>query len=148
MRRLATGHFIFVAKPGLVVDHESLDEPSDIQHLPFLSFHDEPVPRPWQLLGPRGVRTQLALNPVLSTSDFNILIEAASAGMGVALLPVEMVSRFIAQGRLARLLPSWRSTEVTMHVVFGKRRGLPAAVRAFIDYVVEHYEAVHRAYAG
>ena len=137
-----------VAKPGLLVDHERLDEPSDIQHLPFLSYHDEPVPRSWLLSGPHGGKKQLTLNPVLSASDFNILIEAASAGMGVALLPLEIVSRCIAQGRLVRLLPSWHSTEVTLHIVFGSRRGLPAAVRVFIDYVVEHYEAAHRAYMG
>lgn len=145
MRRLTSSHFIFVAKPGLVVEHERLDEPNDIQHLPFLSFHDEPGPRSWQLSGPHGAKKQVTLNPVLSTSEFSILIEAASAGLGVALLPIEIVSRSIAQGRLVRLLPSWHSTEVTLHIVFGSRRGLPAAVRAFIDYVVEHYEAAHRA---
>jgi DNA-binding transcriptional LysR family regulator len=111
-----------------------------------LSFHEEPGPRSWQLSGPHGAKKQVTLNPVLTSSEFNIVIEAASAGMGVAFLPVEFVSRSIAQARLVRLLPSWHSTEVTLHIVFRSRRGLAAAVRAFIDYVVEHYEAAHRAY--
>jgi DNA-binding transcriptional LysR family regulator len=38
-------------------------------------------------------------------------------------------------GDLVRVLPEWAAPEVTVHLVFTTRRGLPPAVRAFINHL-------------
>jgi DNA-binding transcriptional LysR family regulator len=64
-------------------------------------------------------------------------VETACAGRGIALLPIEVAHPAIAEGRLIRILPDWKSEDVTIHVVFTTRRGLAPAVRVFIDYFAE-----------
>jgi DNA-binding transcriptional LysR family regulator len=139
MRRLAASHLIFVASPGFVDVHPIPADPADIGELPFLSFHEEPARPSWRLKGPGETRV-VAFAPVLWTSEFNIVVETACAGRGIALLPSEIVDRPIRDGRLVRILADWHSEDVTTHLVFTGRRGLAPAVRVFIDYVAEHFD--------
>lgn len=81
----------------------------------------------------------VAFDPILWTSEFSILVEAACAGTGISLLPTEVVARPMSEGRLVRILSGWCSEEVTLHLVFTTRRGLAPAVRVFIDYLVDHF---------
>jgi DNA-binding transcriptional LysR family regulator len=67
------------------------------------------------------------------------LWETACAGRGIALLPTEVAHRAIGEGRLIRILPDWKSEDVTIHLVFTTRRGLVPAVRVFIDYLAEQF---------
>jgi DNA-binding transcriptional LysR family regulator len=140
MRRLGTSAMIFVASPDFVAAHDMPADPADLARLPFLSFQED-VPRPsWKLTGPHNEIRSVSFDPVLWASDFNILVESACAGRGVALLSMEVVGRALQEGRLVRVLPDWHSEDVTIHLVFTTRRGLAPAVRAFIDYLVERFE--------
>jgi DNA-binding transcriptional LysR family regulator len=56
--------------------------------------------------------------------------------MGVALLPDHSCREALTSGGLVRLFPDWQGQEGIVHLVFTTRRGLPPAVRAFIDHLV------------
>ena len=114
-------------------------DPSKLAELPFLSFREEPERQTWALEGPAGDVRTVTFDPVLWSSEFDVLIGAARAGRGIALLPAESVQAPIAEGRLARALPEWHSEDVTVHLVFPTARGMPPAVRAFIDFVADNY---------
>jgi DNA-binding transcriptional LysR family regulator len=139
MHRLGSGTFVFVGSPDFVDRHPVLVHPSDITGLPFLSFQEDTTRPSWTLTGPDGVSAVVAFDPILWTSEFSILVEAACAGTGISLLPTEVAVRPISEGRLVRILPGWCSEEVTFHLVFTTRRGLAPAVRVFIDYLADHF---------
>ena len=86
----------------------------------------------------------LTFEPTLWTSDFRLLIEATAAGAGVALLPEEVVAAAIRDGSVQRVLPSWATEAIMIHLVYLTRRGLAPAVRAFIDALVDSFDA-HKA---
>ena len=44
-------------------------------------------------------------------------------------------------GRLKRILPEWRSEDVTIYLVFRAGHGLRPAVRVFVDHLVRHANA-------
>jgi DNA-binding transcriptional LysR family regulator len=67
----------------------------------------------------------------------------AAAGLGVALLPSDVVEDEMRMKRLIRILPDWHSEEVTIHLVFAAKRGLVPAVRVLIDYLAEHFKFRH-----
>ena len=67
------------------------------------------------------------------------MLNAAAAGLGIALLPSEVVEDDIRMMRLVRILPDWRSEEVAIHLVFATKRGIVPAVRVLIDYLAEHW---------
>jgi DNA-binding transcriptional LysR family regulator len=139
MRRLGGSTLVFVASPDFVDRHPVLVHPSDITGLPFLSFEEDTARPSWTLTGPDDAAEVVAFDPILWTSEFSILVEAACAGTGISLLPTEVAVRPIREGRLVRILPGWCSEEVTLHLVFTTRRGLAPAVRVFIEYLADHF---------
>jgi DNA-binding transcriptional LysR family regulator len=142
MRKLGNSRLVFVASPTFAATHAIPSDPAGIGDLPFLSFHEEAVRHAWTLIGPDNARQVAGFDPILWTSDASILSEAACAGIGIALLPIEVVARAIGDGRLIRILPEWHSEDVMIHLVFTTARGLAPALRVFIDYLVEQFERV------
>ena len=140
MRRLGASRLIFVASPGFVASHPIPTDPASITKLPFLSFREQPERQTWTVQGPEGALRTITFDPILWTSEFEVLIEAACAGRGVALLPAEAAQQRVAEARLARVLPEWHSEDVTLHLVFPTAHGLRPAVRAFIDYVAATFD--------
>jgi DNA-binding transcriptional LysR family regulator len=126
MRKLGTSRLIFVASPDL----------------PFLSFQEETARPSWKVTGPDGETQIVTFDPVLWTSDFTILLEAACSGTGVALLPAQVVERALSERRLVRILPEWHSESVTIHLVFMTKRGLTSAVRVFINYLAAQFKVI------
>ena len=139
MRRLGASQLIFVASPGFVASHPIPADPANITKLPFLSFREQPERQTWTVQGPESALRTITFDPILWTSEFDVVIAAACAGRGIALLPVEAVQQPVLEARLARVLPEWHSEDVTVHLVFPTARGLRPAVRAFIDYVTATY---------
>ena len=142
MRRLGTSRLIFVASPEFSASHAIPPNPARFADLPFLSFQEETARPSWTMTGPDGETQLVTFDPVLWTSDFNILLEAAGSGTGVALLPVQVVERALSEGRLVRILPEWHSEDVTIHLVFVTKRGLASAVRVFIDYLADQFKVI------
>ncbi len=140
MRHLRSDCLTFVASPAFVAQHAISDDPSDLDKLPLLSFQQDTARPSWTLRGPRNTKQTVTFEPILWTSDFNLLIEAAGADAGVALLPTHATDLAIREGRLVRVLSDWQSEDVNIHLVFTKRRGLAPPVRVFIDYLVEHFK--------
>jgi DNA-binding transcriptional LysR family regulator len=144
MRRLGVSRWIFVASPQFITRRSIKTDPVDIEKLEFLSAHEEATQRR-TLLGPDGVTKTVTFSPILRTSDFNTVVAAASAGLGMTFLPQEVVGHAIRDGRLRRIFPAWSSEDVTTYLVFTSRRGMSPAVRAFIDFLAEHYDRHTRA---
>ncbi len=141
VRRLGLSRQILVASQRFAAAQGLGDDPSGLGNIPFLSFQEETARPSWTLVADGREPRTVVFDPVLWTSNFRLLLEAAAADTGIALLPEEVVEPDIMRGRLIRVLPSWRTEDVIIHLVFFTRRGLAPAVRAFIDALTETYAA-------
>ena len=54
--------------------------------------------------------------------------------------PTFIIYESLASGQLIRLLPDYDWREITVYAVYPQTRYLPARVRAFIDYLVDHFD--------
>jgi transmembrane secretion effector/LysR substrate binding domain-containing protein len=91
MRMLCKSELIFVASSAFAEARQIPASADGISSLPFLSFLED-VRRPtWTLIGPNGATKTLSFDPVLTSGDFNLLLNVAAAGLGVALLPSDVV---------------------------------------------------------
>lgn len=140
MRMLYKSELIFVASPAFASAQQNAVRIDTLPSFPFLSFLEDSRRPRWVLSGPSGATTPVSFDPVLRSSDFTILLRAAAAGMGIALLPAEVVEEEIRTKRLIRILPEWHSGEITVHLVFATNRGIVPAVRVLIDYLAEHFK--------
>jgi DNA-binding transcriptional LysR family regulator len=64
-------------------------------------------------------------------------MQAAIAGLGIALLPSPVCIAEIQAGRLVRVLRELRHEAASVYATFPNRRHIPRAVSIFVDFVAE-----------
>ncbi|MBJ7485135.1 LysR family transcriptional regulator [Brevundimonas sp.] len=94
----------------------------------------------WTLYGPEGVERQVAIQPRLLCSDFEVLRRAAIDGLGIALLPEHIAKTSFARGELIHALPEWHTVYGFVYAVFSSRKGLTPALRALIDFLAGEFD--------
>lgn len=136
MRTLGHSRRILVGSPVLA-NGLATGDIAGLAAWPTLASHDEPGEIVWDLIGPGEARYQHRHEPRMTCGDLAALRDAAASGVGVALLPDHICRDDLASGRLVRLFPGWSGQNGIVHLVFTTRRGLPPAVRAFIDHLAD-----------
>ncbi len=140
VRQLALSTFILVASPKLI---ERYPTPASIDALsdwPTLSMANNSEQYVWNLIDGGGQSSSLTHQPRLATDDFACLRIAARAGVGIAMLPKELVDEDIQSGRLQHVLPHLASKAGLIHAVFPTRRGMVPAVRQLLDALVAGFQ--------
>ncbi|KUJ81202.1 LysR family transcriptional regulator [Ruegeria profundi] len=66
------------------------------------------------------------------------LREAILGGTGIGRLPTFTAGPDLVAGRLERVLPECPLPSQTLYAIYPERRHLPAKVRVFIDFILEH----------
>ncbi|MCY1539527.1 LysR substrate binding domain protein [compost metagenome] len=62
------------------------------------------------------------------------------AGVGIVLLPEEVVKADLASGRLVNILDGWVPRMGDVVAIFPSRRGLMPSVRQLIDFLAEAFK--------
>jgi len=140
MRKLGTSFWIFVASPAFAEEHEIGTGLDSIAGLPSLSFNQTATRQSWTVVETSGRKETISFDPRLWSGDFNVIREAACAGLGVAFLPAEVVRPAIGQGRLVRILKEWQSEDVTVHLVFTSKKSLTPATRLLVEFLAENFQ--------
>ena len=73
------------------------------------------------------------------------MVEPALAGAGLAFVFEEQVAQHLETGRLVRALADWCPAYPGFFLYYPSRRQLPAALRAFVDFVRAGHAASRRA---
>lgn len=124
--------------------------PEDLAALPVIArltdMHDDMAR--WTIMAEDGRAHRVDLRPRLVTGDLRIQLQAAMAGVGVALHPEPLVAGPIARGELIRLLPEWYTPEYSVYVIYPTPRGMLPSVRSFIDFVMANMVVETSAFAG
>jgi DNA-binding transcriptional LysR family regulator len=78
-------------------------------------------------------RVEIAVSPRLVCNDVKILLEAAIAHQGIAVLPQFTAFPAIEKKLLDPVLPNWRVKLVDINALYPSYKDLSPAVRAFVD---------------
>jgi DNA-binding transcriptional LysR family regulator len=128
---------LLVASPGYLKHHGRPTIPADLAAHNTLSMSEDEARQRWTLHGPDDAIQRVDIQPSLMTHDFPLLMAAARAGLGIALLPESICADAVRNGELEVVLPDWLLPQGICHAVFPSRRGLLPAVRVFIDFLAE-----------
>jgi DNA-binding transcriptional LysR family regulator len=74
----------------------------------------------------------------LACSDFRSLLQACIDGLGIAQLPQPLALAALREGQLRSVLPAHAPEGWQLFLHYPSRKQLPARVRAFVDFCVEH----------
>jgi DNA-binding transcriptional LysR family regulator len=105
-----------------------------------ITGREQPTPFYLQNLG-GGARSMqmLQLPGQFVCNDFRGLQQACTDGLGIAQLPHPMVLTALREGKLKTLLPEYMLEGWQLFLHYPSRKQLPARVRVFVDFCVEHF---------
>ncbi|MCD2325374.1 LysR family transcriptional regulator [Sphingomonas sp. IC-56] len=128
---------VFLRDRLVMVAAAALEMPSDGAPLAAIVRGAAEPPSPWTGITPAG-RIEIPVEPVVNLSSMIMVRDAALAGAGVARLPISLVSRDLAAGRL-RSLGEIEGPDITLWALYPTRRLLNARVSAFLDFLKEAF---------
>jgi DNA-binding transcriptional LysR family regulator len=138
-RQLVKSTLVAVASPDYLSRRGAPTSPEALsEHACLRGFSQgaRPITR-WPLWG----RGHVDVDGPLVTNDMVALLDAARAGLGVALLPRPLVARDLGSGALTAVLEDQVGMRVSLSLVWVERELIEPKVRAFIDLAVEWADA-------
>lgn len=138
-RPLANVPWYLYASPEFLARHGTPTTPEQLAPYPSLFMLRETVVPCWHLRHEHADdEFVLPLSPRVHTGCMVTLKSNARAGLGIVALPGYVCRDEVARGDLIRVLPDWVAEESTISALVPSRRGMSAAVRAFLDFLAEH----------
>jgi DNA-binding transcriptional LysR family regulator len=136
IRRVSSLERGLYAAPALL---EQFGVPRTLRDLARLPMLTAPNDAPWALTTPDGVTEHLDLPKArLVSSNADIRLQAALAGLGVLRMTASFTDAAVAAGSLQRLLPYHTCEPLNVHALLPARQFVPAKVRCFLDALEAH----------
>ena len=135
IRRFGQVNELLVASPSYLAARGQPTHPSELEQHATLSASEDDSRQRWSLHGPDGALARVDIKPVLMSQDFTVLMSAAKAGQGIALLPETVCADAVRAGELKVVFRHWQLPQGICHAVYPSRRGVLPAVRALIDFL-------------
>ncbi|AYF85810.1 LysR family transcriptional regulator [Pseudomonas sp. JS3066] len=141
-RPLAPAHIIPVAAPAYLAGRVLPSAPAGLLEFDGIVLRSARSGRArhWSLRDAAGNETAAPLAETIMLNDPTAMREVALLGLGVAMLSVPDALPWLERGELVRLLPNWYADAGTISLYYPSRSLLPAKTRAFIDFLVEHFQ--------
>jgi DNA-binding transcriptional LysR family regulator len=141
-RRLAPIGRSVCASPDYLRRRGAPQTPADLAAHDCLVFAPRGELRPW-CFEQDGQETRITIDGRLRLNNQNAIRRAALAGLGIALLPTYLVGADLEQGLLQPVLGGYATPGLAIWAVYLRNRHLSPKVRAFIDFLLEHFRACH-----
>lgn len=138
-RRLGHTGQVVVASPDYLKRHGTPLEPEDLLKHNCLRFNFRRAQSDWPFAR-NGREFSLKINGNIECSSGEALAQLARLGAGIARIGEFTVAEDLHRGDLVRLLESWNPGDrEPIHVVFVGGASMPARIRVFVDFLLEHH---------
>lgn len=135
-RPLGHGQFVTVAAPACFREAPRPSRPEELLAHRCLAYaRPDGREESWNFKTPEGP-LQIETKAEVRSDDMHHLAAMTVAGLGIAHLPMFVVSEQIANGRLERLLRDFEHTPKQASLVYPASRAMPRRVRVFIDFLL------------
>lgn len=138
-RPLAPIRLVVCASPAYLRAHGEPHHPADLAHHHGLSYGNIAESQQWSLLGGDGQRVVAHPLSRLRANNGDLMLRAASDGLGIAVLPTFIAHQALATGELVPILRDWQAPPATLFAVYASRRHLPERVRLLIEFLAERF---------
>jgi DNA-binding transcriptional LysR family regulator len=129
---LGTVFGVMCAAPAYIEQHGAPRHPRDLANHACIRLINPSVASEWELISGKRAYQAQAAGPIIADNP-DVLLKTAEQASGIALLPWFTARDSIRDGRLVRVLPSWRSPDVTVSALYPSRHFLDAKTKAWLD---------------
>ena len=142
-KTLGNSQRVLVVNPAFLDHYGRPETPADLPKFNTVASIDDIFDNGarWSLTDLDARSQQIALRPRLVTSDLRVRLQAAIHGIGIALLPEQVVVAPLKDRLVERVLPEWSAAKNILHLVYPTPRGMLPSVRSLIDYLLIHVPA-------
>jgi DNA-binding transcriptional LysR family regulator len=142
-KTLGNSQRVLVVSPAFLDHYGHPENPADLPKFNTVASTDDIFDggARWNLTNVDNRTQHIELKPRLVTSDLRVRLQAAIRGIGIALLPEQVVAGPLKEGLVARVLPEWSGAKNILHLVYPTPRGMLPSVRSLIDHLLIHVPA-------
>lgn len=136
-RRLTSMQLFIVAAPDYLARRGAPQHPEDLKQHPCLRYSLLVDRHRWPLVGPDGETQVIHVTGPLEADNGHAIIEAAQAGLGLALQPDWLAADALAAGKLVRVLPDWSAPPQGIWALYPPERRHSPKVTRFVDHLAD-----------
>ncbi len=133
-RRLGVCRSVLCASPRWLQQNGPLHTPDDLSRHNCLHYSHF-ASQTWQFTDPQGDSVAVAVSGNLSAGISSLLLEAAVAGCGIAMLPELEAQRALNGGALKQVLPAYQPKALSVYGIYLSRDYQPSALPLFLEEV-------------
>ncbi len=137
-RKLAPVRQVLCASPDYIDRYDRPGTPAELSSHNCLLYSYSSDANEWTLIGEGGPET-VTVSGSYQVNNSEALLEALKEGVGIGRLPTFVAGPDLKTGQLVKLFESYRLPDFTIYAVFSERQYLPAKVRVFLDFAIEHF---------
>ena len=127
--------FAVVGSPGFFKQYKPPVTPRDLKDLPCVRYRfTSGTLYHWEFER-GGVELEIDVTGPLTINDQDLMLDAALDGTGLAYVFEAQAAELIEKRKLVRVLADWCPAYPGFFLYYPSRRQLPAALRAFVDFV-------------
>ncbi|QHJ01515.1 LysR family transcriptional regulator [Xylophilus rhododendri] len=135
---LASTRTVLVASRGYLRRRGTPAVPSELASHDCLFYPRAQETPAWAFVSGEEERVTVPVSGPFSANNSEVLRDAASAGVGIALLPDFSAQSALGSGRLVEILPGWRNVDAfgdRLYAVRAYSPQVPRAVGAFVGFL-------------
>jgi DNA-binding transcriptional LysR family regulator len=140
VRRIGETPRLFAASPEYLARRGEPLQPSALKEHDMLVYNLANEPHVLNLTQV-GRSETVRIASALDSNDGQVLRQAAIAGLGILIQPLYIIADDLKAGRLVPVLSDWSLPVLTMNIAYQNRQRLPAKVRVFSDFLLQHVKA-------
>ncbi|MBF6949188.1 substrate binding domain-containing protein, partial [Acinetobacter baumannii] len=141
-RRLGVCRSVLCASPRWLQQNGPLQTPEDLARHNCLHYSHF-ASQTWQFSDASGENAAVAVSGNLSAGISSLLMEAAVAGCGIAMLPELEAQRALNSGALKQVLPAWRPKALSVYGIYLSRDYQPTALPLFLGEIQQKLAQTH-----
>jgi LysR family transcriptional regulator for bpeEF and oprC len=116
--------FILVCSKEYLIKHNQPKKINQLVSHNFLSFKG---------FEKNFFKNQVSLDPTITTDSLAVLFQLVLENEGIAAMPSFFCKEAIQNGKLIHLIPSWKSEDETINIIFPGKKNISTRVKLFIE---------------
>jgi DNA-binding transcriptional LysR family regulator len=140
-RKLAVNRRVLCASPEYLRRHGTPRTPKDLEKHQCLVLVGSQGRRDiWHLTDRKKSTVAVRIKGRIESNQGELLHDATTAGLGISMHSTWHVWDDLRSGRLQVVLPDYPLPDTGIYAVTPQRRMVPPRVRAFVEFLVRHFE--------
>jgi DNA-binding transcriptional LysR family regulator len=137
-RKLAWLRRVVFASPAYFAQHGRPETPADLARHTCVIRTSAQDAREWTFQGRDGTSRSVSVQGVLEADNAYVMMHAALAGMGIAIMPFYYVRQCVESGLAEVVLDDFTLAPIPAYAVWPSGARIPSRVRRFIDLLTQH----------